>query len=582
MSENLSVSAAEQRSFLADLIRFVEEEAEAQRQALEELRRLSIAERVAKGRAIMGLAESGEVGPKTVRLTCPANDARFRAGDMVCLSTGDPRVDRIARGTLAAVEDTYVDLALMNGRVEPGSVGLVLDEDSIDLTGTYKKAIERAATSVRGQQQIIPLLLRQITPTGPSAQELMAIPALVREGFTPRQAEAIVFATSTDLAHLIQGPPGTGKTRVLARIVQRLQEQNPRTRILVTSFTHRAIDNALEEMLQHGCARSRLAKIAQTPPDSALPWYLSFRDTPWAAGDAGGYVIGATPFALQSRLDGVEFDWVIVDEASQVTLPLAVMAMLGGERWIFAGDHKQMPPVTLTRTPEQAIEESVFGRLQAGGFSTMLDTTYRMNDRLTAWPSTAFYRDELKPGAATGRRRLQLPCLPAGFEDVFDPAQPSIFLRLRHWGEKVSSPLEVQWLAAMICALDAVGFPLREVGVVVPYRRQARLLRNELGRRGLSPEKRRDLVADTVERIQGQGREIIMVSLTTSDVAFANLLGEFLFQPERLNVAITRCKTKLIVLGSAAWLEDFPRGIAPDFGFARFESFLRSCRIVDR
>lgn len=582
MSPNPRLTTDEQRAFLEKLISFVEAEADAQQRSIDELRALSIPERVAKGRAIDGLCESGEIEPKTVRFRCAANDARFRAGDMVCLSRGDPRVEKLATGTLAAVEDIFVDIAITNGRVSPGMDQLVLDEDTLDLTGTYKKAIAKAADLSRGRDRIIPLLMGRLSPSGPSATDLMQIPSLVKEGFTLRQAEAIVYATTTDLCHLIQGPPGTGKTRVIARIVRALVEQNPRARILVTSFTHRAIDNALAEILVHGFDRNRLAKIAQTQPDSDLLWFPAFRNSPWAGGDRGPYLIGATPFALHSRLDGVEFDWVIVDEASQVTLPLAVMAMLGGERWIFAGDHKQMPPVTLTCRPAEAIQASVFGRLQSGGYSTMLETTYRMNDQLTAWPSTAFYGGDLTANERSGKRRLVLPFIPPAFADIFAPEHPSIFLRLQHWGEKTSSPTEIRWLAELICALDAVGFPLSEVGVVVPYRRQARLLRNELTRRGLAAEKRRALVADTVERMQGQGREIVLVSLTTSDPAFANLLGDFLFQEERLNVAITRCKTKLIVLASAAWLQDFPRAIEAKFKFAGFESFLRSCHIVDR
>jgi DNA replication ATP-dependent helicase Dna2 len=117
----------------------------------------------------------------------------------------------------------------------------------------------------------------------------------------------------------------------------------------------------------------------------------SFHESPLAE-EKGGYVVGATPFATRTkRLAHVEFDTVIFDEASQITLPLAIMGMLAGQKYIFFGDQQQLPPVLTTRLTGGALRDSVFGYLAENNFDTMLAETYRLNAELTAWPSQHFY-----------------------------------------------------------------------------------------------------------------------------------------------------------------------------------------------
>jgi DNA replication ATP-dependent helicase Dna2 len=122
----------------------------------------------------------------------------------------------------------------------------------------------------------------------------------------------------------------------------------------------------------------------------------------------------------------------------------------------------------------------------------------------------------------------------------------------------VRSRTEAETVAELVQALIRARIPPREIGVVVPYRAQGRLIRNLL--RDVLPtrEMLHDLVVDTVERMQGQEREVVLVSLATSSPGFAEQLAEFFFQPERLNVAITRPRTKLILIGSRRVLEAEP------------------------
>lgn len=93
-----------------------------------------------------------------------------------------------------------------------------------------------------------------------------------------------------------------------------------------------------------------------------------------------------------------------------------------------------------------------------------------------------------------------------------------------------------------------MGVAPADIGIVTPYRAQGRAIRTLLTRH-FGRELAQTIVADTVERMQGQERELIIVSLASGDEAFLGAVAEFFFQPERLNVSITRAMTKLIIIG---------------------------------
>ena len=105
-------------------------------------------------------------------------------------------------------------------------------------------------------------------------------------------------------------------------------------------------------------------------------------------------------------------------------------------------------------------------------------------------------------------------------------------------------------MVELILALLEHGVSPDEIGVVVPYRAQSRLIRSLLRRTVTDETIWNRIVVDTVERMQGQEREVVLFSFTTASPAFAALMADFLFQPQRLNVAITRPRTKLILVGS--------------------------------
>ncbi len=544
---------------LSRLRHFVQSEAETQRLALERQWALPLATRVAQGFAIEGLRVESVRRGGDMLLSCQTNESRFREGDLLVLHRGDPQGLEAVECILEYDDETRLEAQWTGGNLvtlQQQPEGWIADENQLDLSKFYLQALDQAADTLRGRETILPLLTGDKAPSIDYARYERSWEAASQSGLNDGQAEAVAQAYATDLVHLIVGPPGTGKTFVLAHLARQLVADGQR--VFVTALTHRAINNALNTIARVDDALP-VCKIGQETRagDLSVPNYENFAESGF--GDlAGGYIVGATPFATQSeRLSHIEFDVVIFDEASQVTLPLAIMGMLAGAKYIFIGDERQLPPVATLKASDLA-RTSIFGYLSGRGYETILTTTYRMNDSLTAWPSQKFYDGLIQPAPGVGERRLRLHGDGSPWRAVLDPQAPAVFLDLAHTNTHTRSRREAEVVCGLIQALNRARIPPSEIGVVVPYRAQARLIRNTLRDILPSRETLKELVVDTVERMQGQEREVILVSLTTSSPAFAAQLAEFFFQPERLNVAITRPRTKLILVGSHNVLKAVP------------------------
>ena len=541
--------------FLQKLRKFVQNEADAQYRALEKQWSHPLQERVAKGWAIEGLRIE-QMKKDIARLSCGTNDSRFREGDLVLLHRGDPHDPDALHCELQYDGETDLEVSLIRGNeyfltLQPD--GWIMDQDWFDASPFYLDALNAVADSQLGRSTILPLLQGSLTPKIDYARYERAQEELKGSGLNDSQVESIAMSYATDLLHLIQGPPGTGKTLMLAHLAHLLVADG--RRVFVTALTHRAIHNAL----------NKIPKVDSTIPvckigegrhidDLDVPNFETFASSRFGE-KSSGYVIGATPFALQSRrLSGVEFDVVLFDEASQITLPLAIMGMLAGSKYIFIGDENQLPPVT-TFSAETATQISIFNYLSGHGNETMLNVTYRLNDVLTNWPSRTFYRNELKASVEAAERRLILSPEATPWDFVLDPEIPAVFLDLCHQNTTVRSRKEADVVIDLINSLFMHEVSPEDIGVVVPYRAQSRLIRSLIRRNLLDGELASHLVVDTVERMQGQEREIIIVSFATTSAKFAAQMADFLFQPQRLNVAVTRPRTKLILVGSHHMLD---------------------------
>ncbi|HNT54477.1 MAG TPA: AAA domain-containing protein [Anaerolineaceae bacterium] len=564
--------------FITRLREFVQKEATAQAEALERQWAYPLHERVAHGWAIDGL-EITRIQNDFIRLRCETNESRFREGDLLVLHQGDPHDPAALHVDLQYDDETDLEAALISNEsimeAYRNPRGWIADQDWFDSSLFYMSALDAAADSLRGRSIVLPLLQGILTPKTDYARYEYAQIQGIEFGLNDTQMEAVAQAYAADLLHLIQGPPGTGKTWVLAQLARLLVADGKR--VLVTALTHRAIHNALNKIPQVD-ADIPVCKIGSDRQigDLSVPNYGTFADSRF--GDlTDGYVVGATPFALYShRLKHVEFDVVLFDEASQITLPLAIMGMMAGDKYVFIGDQNQLPPVSLLSN-EQTAQMSIFAYLAGRGNETMLNITYRLNDALSRWPSRTFYRGELQPSETAALRRLKLNGCHTPWDTVLDPAAPVVFLDLCHENTTVRSRSEADATVELIMALLAHDISPEEIGVVTPYRAQSRLIRSRLRRAIEDHQQTEKIVVDTVERMQGQEREVVIISFATASAAFAAKVSDFLFQPQRLNVAVTRPRTKLILIGSHHMLAAESAGPGVSESIALLRGLLDEC-----
>jgi DNA replication ATP-dependent helicase Dna2 len=516
-------------------------------------------ERVLSGRAIgwLRVADSAIVGIRRLVHFVPSLDdmALFREGDPVRMSLNAPDGPNYIEATFLGLTEKGLSVAVpQNANIEARE-GWSLDEEMFDLSDFYLRALAELAATAHGRDTVLPALLNGRGEEIDLNAHAEFSDSLDNSDLDHSQVDAVAMCLAAERFHLVQGPPGTGKTFALAGLVAKLVEQGQR--VLLTAFTHRAIHHALRKTA--ALVNCPVFKISVPFPNDAegIEFKDEFADTN-LLDHPGPYVIGATPFALFSKRAGeARFDVAVIDETSQMRVEAALMPMLRAQRWFFFGDRQQLPPV-VQRPVADAADDSVFALLSKNGGHTMLKTTYRLNDPLTHWPSENFYQGELVAARLNAGHRFTLKSPPAR-PALLGPEPSMVRVEIEHEGNRVSSTEEADEVAALIEEMLEGGIPPGEIGVVVPFRAQAARVRNLLrfARFTKWPEIGK-LTVDTVERFQGQEREAMIVSFVVSDDAFMDRLNNFLTYPQRLNVAVTRARTKVVLVHSVRfrkWLE---------------------------
>lgn len=258
---------------------------------------------------------------------------------------------------------------------------------------------------------------------------------------------------------------------------------------------------------------------------------------------------------------GKRFKTAFIDEAAQALEPATWIPILRSERVVFAGDHFQLPPtIKSNEAAKNGLAETLFekGILRHPGRSSMLQVQYRMHQAIMAFSSGYFYKNELVAHESVRTRLLQPDQAPVefidtagcGYNEAQDPEtlsrynQEEAFLLIKLFEKLISEIGSEKWLGQNITA-----------GIITPYRAQVDHLEKLVDASAMIQPLRGLVTVNTVDAFQGQERDVIAISFVRS-----NNEGEvgFLGDIRRTNVAMTRAKEKLIMIGDSATLGSHP------------------------
>nr|WP_256487100.1 AAA domain-containing protein [Haladaptatus sp. AB618] len=362
------------------------------------------------------------------------------------------------------------------------------------------------------------------------------------------QNEAVNLAVNAKDCALIHGPPGTGKTYTIARTIRALVEDG--NRVLLSAFTNRAVDNALEALREQGFGEAEIVRVGTETGVRAdmQDVRLERSGDPGArvAELKGANVVAATTATCGSRIMREEaFDVALVDEASQLTEPATHAAINLAERFVLVGDHHQLPPVVRAETD---LSTSLFQRLveRYPEASVMLDRQYRMAQRIQAFSSREFYDGALRPanGEVAAQRIENLPTVDP---DALSPKLRTGVSFFDPDGTTAgnTNPVEAERVTELVSEFVEAGVAREDIGVIAPFRAQVA----EISRR--VPD---SVAVDTVDRFQGSSKEVIIVSF----VATGDLDSPIFDDYRRVNVALTRAKKSLVLVGDERALRSSP------------------------
>ena len=422
--------------------------------------------------------------------------------------------------------------------------------------------------------------------------------ALLNTSAERRQLLLCQREPSPDDFQLIVGPPGTGKTSVTLRHIVETQHADGR-RLLLTAYTNRAVDEICEMLEQTGIAYLRIGHTLSCHPrlqdrllENVAKQYNKRAEIIHLLQDTS--IIVGTVSSLSSHLnlfDLLHFDTLIVDEASQILEPQLLPLLCRHQgHFILIGDHKQLPAVVVQSEQSSA---TVSERLQAIGLTNcrnslferlhrwvahrtdmvhLLDHQGRMHPQIAQFASQQFYGGRLLP-VPLPHQQQPLPYLlytreeqwvatrRAGFVDV---PSPSLAAR-----QPKTNVAEAEAVARLVVTLRNLhqrnNLPFdaaRQVGIIVPFRRQVTAVRRALQCAGISEAEQ--MLIDTVERYQGSQRDIIIYGTTVSRPYELDLLSTLVRADDgtqvdrKLNVAVTRARLQFFLVGSRRLLMQSP------------------------
>ncbi len=545
------------------------------------------------GRLLLDLAKpSGAVLPMN----------RLKVGSPIVLSDEDDASDRGLSGVVSRRNNMVIQVAVDSW---PEASRLRLDLSPDETTRQRQLSAMGIAEQLSGSAaRLRDMLLGLRAPRFDPPKPIEFLTTL-----NPPQQDAVRFALASRDIAILHGPPGTGKTTTLAEVI--IQAVRQGMKVLACAPSNTGVDNLLERLV--ACMPSVVrvghpARVFESLRGHTLDELVdndrntdivremkreiehlmryaakesrsreAYRHRSDLLAEAGRlrqqtrqlerstikYVLDSadvicTTTTLDEELLGDrKFDLVVMDEACQCTEPAMWPAVLRAERLILAGDHCQLPPTVVSKeAARDGLGRSLMERL-VGHFGEpifrRLTVQYRMHQAIMDFPSQFFYDGDLIADYSV--REHTLTDLPGVLNDevtapiieFWDTAGAGWEEEYEADGESKLNPREANWVVAQVHQLLDSGLQPDQIAVIAPYAAQVRLLRNRLQ----LPE----LEIDTVDGFQGREKEAIILTMVRS-----NPQGEigFLSDTRRTNVALTRAKRALRVIGDSATLATHP------------------------
>ena len=532
----------------------------------------------------------------------------FRLGDIVLFYVCDTDADRVStrqvfKATIASMTADRVVLRLRDNQSYAEALPIAscyaVEHDYVDSSfllqykGLY--AMLDASPHRRG------LLVGEV---GESPVRNMSR-RLSYEYDSPDLSRILLKALQAEDYFLLVGPPGTGKTSVALRNMVREFLAIPEYQILLVAFTNRAVDEICDKLETIGEVDDYI-RVGQTLScDVAYRSHLlsermkQCRNREEASRSIHSCrVFVATLSSLSGKMELFNlkrFDVAIVDEDSQILEPqlvglLSAKTPTGRDaigKFILIGDHKQLPAVVVQSAEESVITDerlrsagfvdcriSLFERLyrrlpEGSPFADMLDCQWRMHPDIASFANTYFYKGALRDGNAPHQISL-LPFTNMGddkWERVIATKRTAFFPTKTLCAGKKYNNEEACKTAAIVNALyrlyerNGLEFDERSVGIITPYRHQIARIRQELDKFGVSAFD--TIRVDTVERFQGSQNDCIIYSFCVNDESQLEWLPSYTEESgqlidRKLNVALTRARRQLFVLGNSQLLSRNP------------------------
>lgn len=393
------------------------------------------------------------------------------------------------------------------------------------------------------------------------APRLKSGPRLTLQPEIPEETSIQPLLNDLDDSYLfIQGPPGSGKTYTGARLIANLLQKG--LRIGISANSHKAIHNLLAEIESVAHKRNSpffgIKKMSKDNSESEFRSAYGYIANADSFESDEAQLFAGTAWAICPAFVNEPLDYLFIDEAGQVALPHAVAMSTTAKNVVLLGDPLQLPQVAHTSHPGgigNSVLEHLIGdelRPVASDRGILLTQSYRMNEPICRFVSDMIYEGRLTPAPGRELQRVSSPGI---------SGRGLRFIAVEHENNRQRSGEEALAIAEQAVLLlqgmvtDYAGTTRsllpNDIIVVTPYNAQVRCIKKALYTRGGGCA---SIEVGTVDRFQGREAHVVFFSTAASTIEDAPRGISFLFDRNRLNVAISRARSVAIFVGSPALL----------------------------